>query len=216
MRSTYDIYKTIRDEIIRGGLNPGERLVEKELCDRLGTSRGYLREALKLLGNGGFVILSPGKGATVAKISYQETKDLYQLLAALEAKSVELAAPHLTISDFNALVEINNRLKACISVEKRINTMKVWQEGNLEFHRYFAERSGNRELTELVENIRWRTFDFRYEYFFEPHYEGFVKQHALIISTIQGKKFSKAKKLMEIHINKASEVFLKAWSGSRL
>jgi DNA-binding GntR family transcriptional regulator len=137
-------------------------------------------------------------------------------LAALEAKSVELAAPRLTTSDFNVLLEINNKLKACISVEKRINTMKVWQEGNLEFHRYFSERSGNRELTELVENIRWRTFDFRYEYFFEPYYEAFVNQHALLVSTIQGRNFAKAKKIMEDHINEASEVFLKAWSEFRL
>jgi DNA-binding GntR family transcriptional regulator len=215
MRSAYDVYKIIREEIIQGKLNPGERLVEKELCDRLGTTRGYVREALKLLGADSFVILNHGKGATVAKLSYQETKDLYELLAALEAKSVELAAPRLDAADLEALLEINKTLKTCISAEKQINTMKVWQDANMQFHRMFAERSGNRELMELVENIRWRTFDFRFEYFFEPYYEFFVNQHASLIAAIQNKNFSDAKKIMEDHIEKASQIFLDAWKESR-
>jgi DNA-binding GntR family transcriptional regulator len=215
MRSTYDIYKVIREEIIQGKLNPRERLVENELCSRLGTTRGYVREALKLLGTDGFVILSHGKGAMVAKISYQETKDLYELLSALEAKSVELAAPNLSTSDMETLTELNKTLENCISTEKQISTMKVWQDANMQFHRMFAERSGNRELMDLLENIRWRTFDFRYEYFFEPHYEFFVGQHASLVDAIQRKNFSKAKKIMEDHIEKASRVFLKAWEESR-
>jgi len=215
MRSTYDIYKVLREDIIQGKLNPGERLVEKALCDKLGTTRGYVREALKLLGADGFVIINPGKGATVAKLSYQETKDLYELLSALEVKSVELAAPRLSAADLETLREINRSLASCISTEKQINTMKVWQDANMQFHRMFAERSGNRELMALVENIRWRTFDFRYEYFFEPHYEFFVNQHASLVAAIQNRKFSEAKKIMEEHIGKASEIFLNAWKESR-
>ncbi len=215
MRSTYDIYKAIREDIIQGKLNPGERLVEMELCERLGTTRGYVREALKLLGVDGFVILSPGKGATVAKLSYQETKDLYELLSALEAKSVELAAPRLTSADLDALMEINKTLATCIRAEKQITTMKVWQDANMQFHRLFAEKSGNRELRELVENIRWRTFDFRFEYFFEPYYEFFVTQHASLVEAIKNKDFPEAKRTMEAHIEKASQIFLKAWQESR-
>ena len=215
VRSSFDIYKAIRAEIIQGKLNPGERLIEKELCERLATTRGYVREALKLLGADGFVILNHGKGAMVAKISYQETKDLYELLGALEAKSVELAAPRLSASDLARLQEINKKLEACVGMEKQIDTMKVWQDGNIQFHRMFAERSGNRELMDLVENIRWRTFDFRYEYLFEPHYGFFVNQHASLVAAIQNKDFPEAKKTMEDHIKKASEVFLKAWNGSR-
>jgi len=205
-----DIYGILRDEIIRGRLNPGERLVEKDLCERLGTTRGYVREALKILGADGFVILSPGKGATVAKISYQEIKDLYEILALLEAKSVELAAPHLQPSDVQKLIAINTTLKNCIETIDRATARRIWQEGNFQFHRIFSERSGNRELQELVETIRWRTFDFRYVYFFESHFGFFSGQHDLLIEAIQEKAYEKAGELMEDHVNKASEVVLRS------
>ena len=210
MKPAYDLYKTLREEIIQGKLNPGERLVEKDISHRLGTTRGYVRDALKLLNADGFVILSHGKGATVAKISYQETKDLYELLALLESKSVALAAPHLNTSDLDKLAENNAIMKKCITTEDRSEAQKEWQESNFQFHKLFAEKSGNRELKEMVENVRWRTFDFRYVYLFEPHFAFFVDQHTALIEAIKNRKFIRAKKIMEDHVNKASVVVLKS------
>ncbi len=210
MRSSTDIYKTLREEIIRGKLNPGERLVEKDLSERLETTRGYVRDALKLLNADGFVILSPGKGATVAKISYQETKDLYELLALLESKSVELAAPRLDKQDLTRLAETNKIMKNCIALVNRSEARKIWQESNFQFHKIFAEKSGNRELNGMVENVRWRTFDFRYVYLFEPYFDFFAGQHQALIETIKTRKFAKAKKIMEDHVNRASGVVLQS------
>ena len=214
MQSKEDIYRILRAEIIEGKLNPGERLIEKELCERLETTRGYVREALKLLGAHGFVILSHGKGAMVAKISYQETKELYEILSALEAKSVELAGPNLTKADLNTLTEINKTLKKCINAEDRVAALKTWQDSNLEFHRIFAARSGNRELKSMLESIRWRTFDFRYVYLFDPKYKFFSDQHDSLIAAIKKKQFVKAKKIMEDHIDKASLVVLQSLEKS--
>ena len=208
MLRTGDIYKMLRDEIIQGKLNPGERLVENDLCERLGSSRGYVRDALKLLRADGFVILNHGRGATVAKISYQETKDLYQLLAVLEAKSTELTTPHLTLPDIHELIKTNNTMESCIQIEDRATARRMWQEANLQFHRKIAEKSGNHELRSLVESIRWRTFDFRYVYFFEPHFAFFCKQHDHLIEALRQKDSLKARELMEDHVNRASEVAL--------
>ncbi len=208
MLRTGDIYKKLRDEIIQGKLNPGERLVENDLCERLGSSRGYVREALKLLRVDGFVILSHGKGATVAKVSYQETKDLYQLLAVLEAKSIQLATRHLARPDIDELIKINKIMESCIQIEDRATARRLWQEANLQFHRKIAGKSGNHELQVLVENIRWRTFDFRYVFFFEPHFAFFCKQHDHLIEALRENDSLKARQLMEDHVNRASEVAL--------
>ncbi len=210
MFSKDDIYRTIRDEIFAGKLNPGERLVEKELCDRLHTTRGYVRDALKMLYADGFVVISRGRGATVTKISYQDTKNLYELLAILEAKSAELAAPHLTPEDLETLKAINMKMRGCIGANDRAQARRVWQESNLDFHRLLAAKSGNQELESLVENIRWRTFDFRYVVLFEPYYPLFVEQHEELIEVIKSKNFNRIRKLMESHVEKASEVLLRS------
>lgn len=208
MLRTADIYQILRDEIIHGKLNPGERLVENDLCERLGSSRGYIREALKLLRTDGFVILNHGKGATVAKVSYQETKDLYELLTILESKSAELAAPHLSLSDINELMDLNTTLESCIHIDDRAAARKIWQDANLQFHRKIAEKSGNHEMELLVENIRWRTFDFRYVFFFESDFPLFCKQHDGVIDALRQKDPVRARHLMEEHVIRASELAL--------
>jgi DNA-binding GntR family transcriptional regulator len=208
MFSADDIYKAIRDEIFAGKLNPGERLVEKELCERLQTTRGYVRDALKTLSSDGFVVINRGKGATVTKISYQDTKNLYELLAVLEAKSAELAAPNLTPADIESMKSINVKMHGCIGAKDRAQARRVWQESNLDFHRVLAAKSGNQDLEGLVENIRWRTFDFRYVVLFEPYYPLFVEQHEAIIEVIINKNLKGVRKMMETHVEKASEVLL--------
>lgn len=210
IKTADEIYKEIRDEIFAGKLNPGERLVEQELCERLGTTRGYVREALKMLSMDGFIVLSGGKGATVAKISYQDVKNLYELLTVLEAKSVELAAPNLSPKDLDDLDTINQKMRGCISTKDRAQARRIWQELNLELHRLFAAKSGNQELKTLVEAIRWRTFDFKYVVLFEPHYSLFIDQHEAMIEAIRKKRFKAARKIMESHVNKASEVLLRS------
>lgn len=210
MKPAEIIYKTIRDEIFAGKLNPGERLIEKELCERLKTTRGYVREALKMLSTDGFIVLSRGKGATVSKISNQDVKNLYEVLAVLEAKSVELAAPNLSSSDLEELTIINQKMRECVNAKDRAQARKIWQEANLQFHRLFAAKTGNQELKNLVEGIRWRTFDFKYVVLFEPHYDLFVSEHEALISAIRNKQFKSTRKIMENHVNKASEVLLRS------
>jgi DNA-binding GntR family transcriptional regulator len=210
MKLADEIYKAIRDEIFAGKLNPGERLVEKELCERLGSSRGYIREALKMLNTDGFIVINRGKGATVSKISYQDVKNLYELLAVLEAKSIELAAPNISPKDLDDLHAITQKMRGCINAKDRAKARRIWQEANLRFHRLFAAKSGNQELRVLVESIRWRTFDFRYVVLFEQYYQLFVDQHEALISAIKNKKFKTVRKIMENHVNKASEVLLRS------
>jgi DNA-binding GntR family transcriptional regulator len=210
MKPADEIYKAIRDAIFAGKLNPGERLVEQELCERLGSSRGYVREALKMLSTDGFIVINRGKGATVSKISYQDTKNLYELLAILEAKSVELAAPNILPKDLDDLYVIDQKMRGCISEKDRAKARMIWQESNLQFHRLFAERSGNQELKALVENIRWRTFDFRYVVLFEPYFPLFVDQHEALSSAIKNKKFKSVRKIMENHVNDAADVVLRS------
>lgn len=72
MLRTGDIYKMLRDEIIQGKLNRGGRIVENDLCEGLGLSRGYDRVALKLLRMDGFVIFNHGRDAMVAGTCYGE------------------------------------------------------------------------------------------------------------------------------------------------
>ncbi|MFM0047159.1 GntR family transcriptional regulator [Paraburkholderia sediminicola] len=78
------VENSLREAIMTGRLRPGERLVERDLCERLGVSRTSVREALRRLEAEKLVTITPHKGPTVTAISADEVSDLYALRGLLE------------------------------------------------------------------------------------------------------------------------------------
>ena len=64
------VFNTLRQAILKGELEPGERLMEIQLADRLGVSRTPIREAIRKLELEGLVLMIPRKGAEVACVMY--------------------------------------------------------------------------------------------------------------------------------------------------
>ena len=78
------VENSLRDAIMGGRFQPGEKLVERDLCERLGVSRTSVREALRKLEAEKLVTIVPHKGPTVATISADEVRELYALRGLLE------------------------------------------------------------------------------------------------------------------------------------
>ena len=70
------VVEALRNEIIAGHFEPGERLIEATLSQELGTSRGPVREALRQLENEGLVMSVPYKGAVVLGVSDEEVQEV--------------------------------------------------------------------------------------------------------------------------------------------
>ncbi|HEY8337449.1 MAG TPA: GntR family transcriptional regulator [Tardiphaga sp.] len=82
VRST--VGQKLRKAIMSGMFKPGQRLVERELCEMTGVSRPTLREALRLLEADGLVTTVPHRGPVVSTISLEEAKQLYAARGILE------------------------------------------------------------------------------------------------------------------------------------
>ena len=78
------VAQKLRAAIMSGTLKPGQRLVERELCEMTGVSRPSIREALRLLEADGLVNTVPHRGPVVSTISLEEAKQLYAARAVLE------------------------------------------------------------------------------------------------------------------------------------
>ena len=76
------VFNTLRQGILKGELEPGERLMEVQLANRLGVSRTPIREAIRKLELEGLVVMIPRKGAEVAKISEKNLQDVLELRCA--------------------------------------------------------------------------------------------------------------------------------------
>lgn len=70
------VFNTLRHAILKGELEPGERLMEISLAQKLGVSRTPIREAIRKLELEGLVVMVPRKGAEVADITEKDLRDV--------------------------------------------------------------------------------------------------------------------------------------------
>ena len=66
------VFENLREAILEGKLEPGQRLMEVQLAEQLGVSRTPVREAIRKLELEGLVVMLPRKGAYVADVSLKD------------------------------------------------------------------------------------------------------------------------------------------------
>ena len=105
----------MRAAICSGRFKPGQRLVERELCELIDVSRTSVREALRQLEAEGLVISVPHRGPVVSTISVEEAKQLYAVRALLEGFAGECFAQHGTDADIAALGAAVERIEDVVA-----------------------------------------------------------------------------------------------------
>ena len=93
----------VREAIFTMKFRPGERLVERALCERLGVSRSVVREVLRHLESEGLVETIPNHGPAVASPDPVKITQIYELRSMLEALAARHCAARATPSDLAAL-----------------------------------------------------------------------------------------------------------------
>lgn len=86
----------LRDAIIGGIFKPGDRLVERVLCEQLGVSRTVVRETLRYLDAEGLVEHIPNKGPIVARMTWDDARQIYDIRRKLETAAAMSCATHMT------------------------------------------------------------------------------------------------------------------------
>ncbi len=146
------VVAAFRSAIIGGRFQPGERLIEKELCDLTGSSRTSVREALRQLEAEGLVEMVPNKGPIVALISPEQARSIYQVRGALESLAGGLFAKNASDAQIKRLdVAVNN-------------LAKVYKSGDIEqvlivkdaFYAILLEGSGNEIVPSLLRMMQAR------------------------------------------------------------
>ncbi|WP_424942063.1 GntR family transcriptional regulator [Aliiroseovarius crassostreae] len=90
------VQERMREAIIAGHFKPGERLVERPLCEQLGVSRTVIRETIRYLEAEGLVEILPGRGPIVATMSWQDAQQIYEIRRMLETSAAEECARKIT------------------------------------------------------------------------------------------------------------------------
>ncbi|WP_175853607.1 GntR family transcriptional regulator [Burkholderia anthina] len=84
----------MRNAILDAHFQPGERLVERSLCEILGVSRTVVREVLRHLETEGLVDSLPNQGPIVAVLDFDTAAEIYEIRALLEGEAAMACAQH--------------------------------------------------------------------------------------------------------------------------
>jgi DNA-binding GntR family transcriptional regulator len=105
-----DVVAALRNFIIRGELQPGVRLPERALSERLKVSRTPLRESLRVLASEGLIELLPNRGARVVKMTPADLQHLFEVLRCLEACAGRLACERASDAEISEIGAIHRRM----------------------------------------------------------------------------------------------------------
>lgn len=102
----------MRGAIFSGHFKPGERLVERNLCEQLDVSRSVVREVLRHLETEGLVESIPHQGPVVASLDADRAAQIYELRALLEGHAARLCAEKASDATIQRLGELNDQIQA--------------------------------------------------------------------------------------------------------
>jgi len=143
------VQEEIERLIMTGALAVGSRVNESELAQRLGTSRGPIREALRALEEAGLVRNEKNRGVFVREISVEEADEIYELREALE----EIIGRRVTRAITREGVDRLKGMLKAMKVAAKAQDIEQYAQLNLQFHEVLLETSGSQKLVETYRRL---------------------------------------------------------------
>lgn len=199
------VFTTLRQAILKGEIQPGERLMEIQLAEKMGVSRTPIREAIRKLANEGLVTMIPRKGAIVAGISEKMLMDVLQVRMTLEKMAYECAFKYITDEQIEELKETEKEFEE--SVKK--NDLVQIAEMDEKFHFTIYNAAQNDKLKEILTNLRENMYRYRMEYAKnKDSRDQLIKEHNEMIDTLVKRDSVEGLKIVEEHIRNQEKVIL--------
>lgn len=191
------VFHTLRESILKGELEPGERLMEIQLAEKLGVSRTPVREAIRKLELEGLAIVLPRRGAIVAQITVSDLKDVLEVRTALEELTIELACKRITTEELEQLKECFYEFQKAA----RGRDLTVIVEADVAFHDVIYKASRNHRLIQILNNLREQMYRYRLEYIKdEAKRLLLIEEHKGIVQAIENNDIPAAKGAIQRHI----------------
>ena len=176
------VVEILRNAIITGAYEPGERLIEASLSTELGTSRGPVREALRQLENEGLVLSTPYRGAVVLGVSDEEVQEvLIPIRLTLERYSFAHALDRLTEED---VAELGKQVWLMEQAADRGDLGRL-VEADLRFHEIVIAASGQTHTVQIWRTIWPRIRAYFYRYGRGQDLARMVDEHRELLAAVQ-------------------------------
>lgn len=190
------IYRRIYAAIAGQELPPGTRLREDQMRQIFGVSRARIRKVFARLAFEGLVSIEPNRGASVAKPSADEAREVFAARRSIEATIVRMVAEKFEPKQ--KVVLAKHIAKETVAETRRDPPEMTRLSG--EFHLLLAEMAGNRTLLKFLRELitRESLVILAYEKPGQPSCSN--HEHQLILDALARKDAAKAARLMLQHL----------------
>lgn len=211
----YYLAEQIKADIIRWRYPPGSNLREVELGGEFGSSRGPVREALRILELQGLVVHSPRRGFRVRKWGEEDLRQLYRLRAQLEGEVIDALAG----KDATSLADALDQINADMVRHAREGNVDAYFAANIAFHQRIIDSAESAVLSAIMVQVNAMSLPARYmllstEFSGRPQYD----YHSRISAAIRDRNFPLARRLTTEHVttnlSRAIEAYEKALNSA--
>ena len=194
------VYLNLKKLIVDGNFKPNQKITQKEIEDRFNVSSSPVREAIHRLCADRLLKRSERKYVLVQPISYEEVKQLYELVRVLDSYALTKCILAFTDKEMNDLKILTEELSHYCENNDEKNFIKI----NLKIHDRIWQNCENTFLYEilhqLVEKVEIHIVREDYMPFRRPGaLEKSCKEHLQIMKAIENRDLKTLEKIMQTH-----------------
>jgi DNA-binding GntR family transcriptional regulator len=203
-----EVADRLRLMITEGELEPGARLNERVLCERLGVSRTPLREAFKVLAAERLIELNPNRGASVVALSRENVVELFELMGALEGLSGQLAAERRTEAELAEIRALHFEMLAAHSRRE----LPAYYDLNRRIHLAISRAARNAMLAETYDSVNTRIQNLRFRSNFnQVKWDHAVSEHRQMLEALERRDAPALRAALELHLRNKRDAVLEQW-----
>jgi DNA-binding GntR family transcriptional regulator len=191
------VYRVLKEAIIKGFLEPGTKLLENKIAEKMQVSRTPVREAMQKLVAEGFVKTSPNKKMIVSEVSLADIKEVLQIRGVLEGLAARIVAKKINRQEIIELEDIVAQMSLHVNKENLSSYCKVDDE----FHDLILNICGNKWIIQIRDNLGSFIYRSRIQSLSVPgRLKHSLEEHQAIMESLKKHNSAKADRLSQIHM----------------
>lgn len=193
------IFDILREKILKGDYQQGEKIKEKQIADELNVSRTPVRECFKQLEQEGLIENIPNRGAFVIGFTKQDIEALYEIRRAVESIAITWAIDRISEEELKQLQEVYELME--FYTQK--NDVEKIMEINTEFHEIIHTASKSRFISQILKSCQFYVKEARKAALTADRLIESLKEHKAILDCLYNHDEEKAVEVMSLHLNNA-------------
>ena len=196
----------IKENLLSGVLRPGDPIREAALAEKLGISRGPVREAVQALALEGLVSNLPQKAKYIRRMSAKEIEDSYCMGGTLEGACVARALPFM---DEVAMRDLRESFRQIEEQCREASGLSALSDADDAFHNALMARCDNKLMVDTARKSCWHISKFLYYKIWDKIFTPaeFLKRHLLILNAVESRESLRIETVLRDHYAESGRRF---------